>query len=117
MPDVVLTPTELIVELTPSERLGALRGSIHIPRSAIAEATRIDDPLRAPTGLRSPGLSLPGLVKAGTWRSRGRREFVAVNRRQPALRIALCGQRYDSVLVAVDDPDELLHQLQGDQDE
>jgi hypothetical protein len=70
--------------------------------SAIRSVEVVADAVHAPRGLRAPGLGLPGR-KIGTWRGGGERTLVSVSRDQPALRIELDGQRYDTWLIGTDD--------------
>jgi hypothetical protein len=67
--------------------------------------------LAAPTGIRAPGLGLPGRLKLGTWRARGATSLVAVRRGQPAVRVGLVGQRYDYLVLGVDDAERLAGEL------
>ena len=107
-----LTRDTVHLRLTTGEKLGALSGDVHIPRRAITGVEVVDEPLRAMRGLRAPGLALPGVVKAGTWRGGGRgRQFVAVRKGRRGVRVSLHGHRYDEVLVAVDDPEGVAAQL------
>jgi hypothetical protein len=63
----------------------------------------VPDALAAVRGLRAPGLGLPSR-RIGTWRRRGEKTFVSVRRGQAGLRLALAGQRFDTVLVGLPDP-------------
>jgi len=112
MANLTVNDHEVVVELTTGEKVGALRGDLHIPRSAVTGAELVDAPLSATRGIRSPGLALPGRIKAGTWRSpRHGREFVAVERGRRAVRLRLQGQKYASVMVSADDPDAVVSAL------
>ena len=64
------------------------------PLSAVRSVTVVDDGLDAVRGLRSPGLGWPGHTKIGTYRGRGARLLVCVQRGEPALSVELTGQRY-----------------------
>ena len=101
----------LRVRLSLAEKIGGLHGDLDIPRSAIRTADVVADGLSAATGLRAPGLAVPGRVKMGTWRGRGARRFVAVRRGQPALRLRLQGQPYDELLIGHDDAAALAARL------
>ena len=62
---------------------------------------------------RVPGASIPGLVKAGTYRRKGRKEFWCVTRRWPVLRLDLRDERFDSVTVATQDNQHWAARLSG----
>ncbi len=103
MSTVHLTADRIQVHLTLAEKIGSLHGDLDLPRSAVRTAEVCTDGLAATRGLRAPGLAIPGRVKRGTWRGRGGRHFVAVQRDLPTLRLTLHGQRYDTVLLSMPD--------------
>ena len=109
MPTTRLTGDALEIRLRPWERLAGLLADLRVPLSAVREVDVLDDALTAPRGVRAPGLAVPG-VRYGTWRGRGR-QWVAVRRGVPALRLELDGQRYDSVAVSAPDARALAAQL------
>jgi hypothetical protein len=103
MATLQLTPTTLTVRLTRGEKIAGLLRDAEVRRSAIRSAEVVPDPLHGMRGLRAPGLALPGVRKIGTWRRGGERTLVSVRKGQPAVRIRLVGQRYDTLLVGTDD--------------
>lgn len=103
MATVHLSADRLQVRLSAAEKLAGLHRDLDVPRSAVRSVEVLADGLAAAHGLRAPGLTLPRLVKMGTWRGRGARSFVEVRRGEPALRLTLHGQRYDTVLVSTPD--------------
>ncbi|GAA3159315.1 hypothetical protein GCM10010531_08360 [Blastococcus jejuensis] len=103
MATLQLTDSTLTVSLTRAEKIAGLLRDVEVPRSAVCEVEVVTDPLGAIRGVRAPGLALPGVRKIGTWRRAGERTFVCIRRAQPAVRIRLTGQRYDSLLVGADD--------------
>lgn len=112
MAKVELTNGDVVVRLTTAEKLGALRGGLRFPKSSVERVEVFEKGLRATRGIRAPGLALPGRIKAGTWRSRRHgREFVAVTKGRPAVRLHLADQPFASVLVSADDPAELAASL------
>lgn len=113
MATVQLNPTTLTVHLTPAEKVGGLLRDLEVPMSAVRGVEVVDSPLSELRGLRAPGLALPGRRKIGTWRRRGERTYVSVRRGQPAIRVQLSGQRYDTLLVGSDDAAALAGALSG----
>ena len=106
-----LTETTLAVRFTRGEKLGGWVRDTEVPRSAIRSVQVVADALSATRGLRAPGLGLPGVRKIGTWRHSGERTLVSVSRDQPALRIELDGQPYDTWLIGADDAATLADRL------
>jgi hypothetical protein len=103
MATVQLTPTTLTVHLTLGEKIGGLLRDLEVPLSAVRNVDVVDRPLSDLRGLRAPGLGLPGVRAIGTWRHRGERTYVSIRRGQPAIRVRLEGERYDTLLVGADD--------------
>lgn len=90
MAELRIEGQDVVVRLTPLEKLGAVSGDVRIPRSAIGDVRVVQRPFEEVRGLRAPGTGLPGVIALGTWRRRGRRkEFVAVRRGESGLVIEL----------------------------
>jgi hypothetical protein len=106
-----LAADSLEIRFSTWEKIAGLLRDLRVPRTAVTGVEVVPDGLAATRGLRAPGLSLPGVVKLGTWRGRGHKTLVAVRRNQPALRIHLTGQRYDTLLIGADDASALAQSL------
>ncbi len=104
MATVTTTPQTLTVTLSRSERVLGLLRDLEVPRSAVQAVEVVPDGLAATRGWRAPGLGLPGRRHIGTWRRRGEKTLVSVRRGQPAVQVRLTGQRFDTLLLGVDDP-------------
>jgi hypothetical protein len=111
MATVTTTPQALRVTLTTAEKVLGLLRDLEVPRSSVTSVEAVADGLAATHGLRAPGLGLPGVRKIGTWRARGEKSLVSVRRGQPALRVRLAGQRFDTLLVGADDAAALATEL------
>ena len=104
----------LEVRFTRAERIsGLILRDLRIPTSAVRAAVVVPDGLAATRGIRAPGLAIPGVRKIGTWRRRGGKSIVTVRRGQPAIRFDLAGQRYESLLIGLDRPEELAARLEA----
>jgi hypothetical protein len=103
MATVTTTPQTLRLTLTRGEKVLGLLRDLDVPRSAVESVEVVPDGLAAVRGLRAPGLGLPGVRAIGTWRRRGEKSLVTVRRGQPAVRVRLTGQRFDTLLVGADD--------------
>ena len=102
MATVQLTTDSLTVRLSRAEKLAGLLRDLTVPLAAVPEVTVVPDGASAVRGVRAPGLGLPRR-RIGTWRRRGERSLVSVRRGEPALRLRLAGQRFDTVLVGLPD--------------
>lgn len=80
MATLSLDGRELVVSLSPLERIGALHRDLRVPLDAVTAADEVTDPLPAVRGIRAPGTAVPGRLKLGTWRAHGHRTFAAVRR-------------------------------------
>ena len=113
MATLQLTDKILTVRLTRAEKFWGLLRDVEVPRSAVRDVEVVADGLAAARGLRAPGLGLPGRRKIGTWRRRGERSLVSVRAGQPALRIGLAGQRYDTLVIGTDGAAAIADVLNG----
>jgi hypothetical protein len=103
--------TTLVVSFSAAEKIAGLLRDQHIPLTAVQAVEVVPDGLKAARGLRAPGLSLPGRRKIGTWRSRAGTSLVAVHGHRPAVRLTVEGQRYATLLITIDAPEELAASL------
>jgi hypothetical protein len=96
----------LQVKLTGRDRLYTLRGSIEVPLASIAEARAAERASVKTAGLvRAPGTSLPGQIKAGTFRSLGRKEFWDVRHADWVLELDLRDHELARIVLEVPDPE------------
>ncbi|HZQ29432.1 MAG TPA: hypothetical protein VFA94_17175 [Acidimicrobiales bacterium] len=102
--EVAVEGDRLVVRLRGLNQMWALRRQVAVPRSAVRGARAEARPPRPP--FRVPGTYLPGVITAGTFRGRGRRELWAVHRAKEVLVIDLDGERapFDRLVVEVADP-------------
>lgn len=85
MAAITVTTSEMIITLTPLEKLFGLRGDVRVPLTALTAARLVSNPFNAVTGIRAPGLSVPGLIRIGTWRRPGRKLFIVGRRGCPGI--------------------------------
>ena len=106
-----LSEDSLVVRFSAGEKIAGVLRDIDMPLSTVLSASVEPDGLSAATGMRAPGLAVPGYNKIGTWRSRGRRTLVVVRRGRPALSLRLAEHRYSDVLIDVDNAVDLARAL------
>ncbi|NUT35556.1 MAG: hypothetical protein HOV79_21090 [Hamadaea sp.] len=111
MPTIRVDTDTVTVELSPMEKVGAIHGDLTVPRSSIASARAVAEPMKDTTGMRAPGYAMPGHAKLGTWRHHDGKDFIAVYADRPAVELVLTGERYERLLVAADDPDAIVADL------
>lgn len=103
MSNLTLHADRVDLELAPAEKVAGLHGDVTIPLTSITDVEVVPDALGAAHGLRAPGLSVPGVRKIGTWRTRDGSELVVARRGEAGVRITMTGQSLASVLVGLDD--------------
>ena len=95
------------VSLSAVEKAEALHGDVSVPRAAVVSVRVVPDGLDEVHGLRMPGTALPGVIMVGTWRDKQGVTFALCHGRQPAVVVELTGQRYDRLVVTVENPGEV----------
>jgi hypothetical protein len=104
---------EVIVHLSLPEKVGALRGDLAFPRSAVVDVRPVQRADREVRGMRAPGTALPG-VRLGTWRvGHHARDFIAVFGRGPGVVIELQGATFGRVVLTTPRPEEVRRLLLG----
>ena len=106
MAHIELTPENLIVHVEGLDKLWALKSSLSIPLVHITGAEinpSIADELGF--GLRAPGTSLPGVIRAGTFYYHGNVVFWDVHSMENAIVINLVDEQYTKLVIGVPDPD------------
>lgn len=102
----------LEVEVQGWHKLWAFKRRIRVSLAAIGEVQREHEATSGLwKGLRAPGTHLPGVVVAGPYYRAGERHFWDVRHGDRAIAIELEGQRYDRLVVEVEDPDAAIELL------
>ena len=110
MARLTLTDDTVQLRFTTAEKVLGLVKDHDFPRSAVLSARVEQRGLSAATGVRAPGLGLPGLRLIGTWRGKGR-TLVSVRRGEPAVVVELAGQRFARLVIGTDDAAEVAASL------
>lgn len=101
---IEITADHLVVEPVGLSRVWSFTRRLRFPLAHVRGAT-FDPGMRdEPKGLRGPGLRLGGRV-SGTFRTEGARVFWNVSGYDRAVVITLADERFDRIVVSVDDPD------------
>ena len=113
MAGLVVQGDELVVRMSPLEKLGAFRGDVRVPLTSIVRVHVATDPWPELRGIRAPGTGLPGVIALGTRRGRFGRDFAAVYGRRPAVVVELQGAALGRLVVSVDDPERVAATVDG----
>ncbi len=106
---------EVVVRLSPLERLAALHGDVRLPLSAVGAVEAEPDPWPLLRGVRAPGTGWPGVIAYGVRRLTGDRpDFAAVLGKRPVVRIELAPPSpFGRVLVSVADVDGAIARIRA----
>jgi hypothetical protein len=111
MAELLVSDGVVTVSLSAVEKAEALHGDVSVPRAAVVSARIVPDGMDEVHGLRLPGTGFPGVIMVGTWRDNERVTFAVCHGRRPAVVVELTGQRYDRIVVTVENPDEVAARL------
>ncbi|WP_280193497.1 hypothetical protein [Nocardia farcinica] len=110
MVEIEVTGTTVTVEVVGGHRLLSLRERLTFDLRDIAAVGPASVDLRPPW-VRAPGTFFPGVIAAGTFRGKGRKEFWDTRFDGSAVQIELTGGEFTRLVVDVDDPDSTLRAL------
>lgn len=111
MAELLIQDDAVTVALSAVEKAEALHGDVSVPRTAVASVRVVPDGMDEAHGLRMPGTGFPGVIMVGTWRDEERVTFAVCHGRRPAVVLRLTGQRYDRIVVTVENPDGVVASL------
>jgi hypothetical protein len=109
---IAVSSTTLHVEIEGLDRLWSFQRRLTIPMAHVRSATA--DPYigrERSSGLRFPGVSLPGVIKAGTYIAQGERSFWLVRNPDNVVVIELRDEPYARLVLDVDDPRAVVHAI------
>ena len=105
MVEITVNGEQLHLEVKGWDKLWAFKSELDIPLQHIRSVRH--DPDAASGwwhGIRFPGTQLPGVITAGTFYQHGKRIFWDIHHPEKAIIIELHDDRYDELIVEVDDP-------------
>ena len=103
MAKVIEEGNDLVLQLSPLEKLGSLHNSIRVPINSLAEIKEIANPWSRSDGmkgLRAPGTGCPKVIMLGTLRRRKGKDFAAVYGRGSAKVYVFRGQSFSQWIVS-----------------
>ncbi|MCW2135189.1 alpha/beta hydrolase [Arthrobacter sp. VKM Ac-2550] len=99
------------VELSKGEKIAGLLPDLNMPATAVEDVQVLKDGFTGVTGMRAPGLALPGRVRMGTWRGSRGNTFAVVHQGKPAVQLTLKDQKYRRVVVEVANVEDAARQV------
>jgi hypothetical protein len=103
--EVELAENTLSIHVLGMDRLWALRSHLEIPLPHVSGAEAASEVARRWwQGIRSGGTHVPGVITAGTFYQEGERVFWDVHDPEKAIVIRLRDERYERLIIEVEDP-------------
>ena len=114
MVDLSIAEGKLMLHIRGADRLWAFKGSLEIPLAHVARVRVDPESARGWWhGIRMPGTNLPGVITAGTFYQDGKRVFWDVHHPEKTIVIDLHDERYNELIVEVDDPEAAVRLIQN----
>jgi hypothetical protein len=112
--DLSIAESKLTLHVRGADKLWAFKSSLEIPLVHIA-GVRADPEIARGWyhGIRMPGTNVPEAITAGTFYQDGKRIFWDVHRPEKTIVIDLHDERYNELVVEVDDPDAAVKLIQN----
>lgn len=103
MAGLAIDGDDLVLELSTTEKLEGMHGTIRVPLDAVTAVRAVDDPWAELRGIRAPGTGIPGVIAVGTRRGSDIKDFAAVHGKGPAVVVDLVGAEYGRLVATADD--------------
>ena len=114
MVDLSIAEGKLMLHVRGADKLWALKSSLEIPLVHIAGVRADQEAARGwYHGIRMPGTNVPGVITAGTFYQDGKRVFWDVRYPEKTIVIDLHDERYNELVVEVDDPEAAVKLIQN----
>jgi uncharacterized protein len=110
MAHLMITDDAVTIDMSRGEKFEAVHGNQTFPRIAVSGVRTVPDCIAEVHGLKWAGTELPGL-RVGSWRDGGRVTFAVCHGHNPGVVIDLADSKYDSVVLTVENPEEIMARL------
>jgi hypothetical protein len=94
-------------------KLWAFKSVITIKAAHVVDVHLKTDKIGFWKGWRMPGTDLPGVITAGTYYTDGKRVFWDVMKNENTIVVQLQNEKYDKLIVEVENPQEAIAMLSG----
>jgi hypothetical protein len=112
--DLSIAEGKLTLNVRGADKLWAFKSSLEIPLVHIVAVRADPETARGwYHGIRMPGTSVPGVIKAGTFYQDGKRVFWDVHHPEKTIVIDLHDERYNQLIVEVEDPQAAVSLIQS----
>ena len=112
--DLSIVEGKLTLHVRGADGLWAFKSSLEIPLAHVAGVRADAEAARGwYHGIRMPGTNVPGVITAGTFYQDGKRVFWDVHHPEKTIVIDLHDERYNELVVEVDDPEAAVRLIQS----
>jgi hypothetical protein len=114
MVKVSIQDSRVIFDVQGLHKVWAFKNRLEIPLAHIKRVHADPNIARAGwKGVRMPGTHLPGVIVAGTFYRGKKRSFWDVSRSERAIVVELADERYDELVIEVDNPSAEVERLES----
>ena len=110
MAHLLITDDAVTIDMSGRERLEAAHGVQTFSRSAITGVRAVPDCIAEVHGLKWAGTELPG-IRVGSFHDAERVTFAVCHGHKPGIVIDLANSKYDTVVLTVENPEEIAARL------
>jgi hypothetical protein len=110
MSHLLITDDAVTIDMSRGERFEAAHGDQTFPRSVISGVRAVPDCIVEVHGLKWARTELPG-IRVGSFHEDGRVTFAVCHGHHPGIVINLANTRYDSVVLTVENPEDIAARL------
>jgi hypothetical protein len=103
MAELITDDEDLVVRLTPSEKIWGLHGDVRVRLSSVVSVASDPQPWLGLRGWRMAGISIVGHAVLGTRRHGHGYDFCVLHSDRPAVRVALASGRFSRLVISVPD--------------
>jgi hypothetical protein len=101
MAELIIDNWDLVIRLTPGEKIWSVHGDIRVRLTDIASVAPDPAPWMSLRGWRMAGISFPGRAILGTRRHGEGYDFLILHRDQPAVRVTMTSGRFSRFVIGV----------------
>jgi hypothetical protein len=112
--DLSIAEGKLTLHVRGADKLWAFKSTLEISLAHITGVRADPEAARGwYHGIRTPGTNVPGVITAGTFYQDGERVFWDVHHPEKTIVIDLHDERYNGLVVEVDDPEAAVRLIQN----
>ncbi len=101
MAELIVDDDDLVVHLTPGEKIWGFHGDVRVRLSSIVSVAPSLDPWLGLRGWRMAGISLAGRTAMGTRRHGDGYDFCILHRDRPAVQVDVASGRFSRLVICV----------------